>query len=98
MIEVNRCIGEPLEVMREMVEFQKLRHPVLWDRECQNNQAYGITMWPFAYLIGPDGRVFWEGNPAQWLRREKRNQQLRQLVEQKLEEAQRARLPQSTSK
>jgi hypothetical protein len=36
---------------------------VLWDRDNLNHKNYGITSWPAAYLIGPDGKVFWQGNP-----------------------------------
>lgn len=84
VIEVNQSIGEPLEVMRSMVESAKLKHPVLWDSDCRNTKAYGVTAWPIAYLIGRDGKVFWEGNPARWLQRENRRVRMRQLLEEKL--------------
>ncbi len=70
--------------MRFMVETKNLKHPVLWDDECRNTKAYGITAWPFVYLIGTDGKVFWEGNPSRWIRRSKRVKEMRALIERKL--------------
>ncbi len=84
MIEINQCIGEPLHVMRRMVETKNLMHPVLWDDDCRNTRAYGIKTWPFVYLIGADGKVFWEGNPSRWIRRPKRVKEMRALIERKL--------------
>ena len=87
VMEINRCIGEPLEVMRRLVEAEKLNHPVLWDEGCRNTKTYGITAWPFAYLIGADGKVFWEGNPARWIRCPKKAERMRVRIEKKLEKA-----------
>lgn len=38
-------------------------HPVLWDRDNRNHDRFGVTSWPSAFLVGRDGRVFWQGNP-----------------------------------
>lgn len=73
--------------MRTMVEKQNLAHPVLWDDQGRNNKAYGITAWPFAYLIGPDGKVFWEGNPTRWLNREQKLKELHEVVERELKQS-----------
>jgi hypothetical protein len=70
--------------MRRMVRTKNLKHPVLWDDECRNTKAYGITAWPFVYLIGTDGKVFWEGNPSRWIRRPKKMKEMRALIERKL--------------
>ena len=60
-------------------------HPVLWDEGNRNHKNYGIKGWPAAYLIGPDGRVFWQGNPA-WIRnRAEETQQLRKLLQEQLQ-------------
>lgn len=67
-----------------MVVDKPLNHPVLWDPDCVNTKAYGITGWPVAFLIGVDGRVFWEGNPATWVRRDERVAELRALIEGEL--------------
>jgi hypothetical protein len=84
VIEINQSIGAPLRDMRRMVETKNLTHPVLWDDGCRNTKAYGITAWPFVYLIGKDGKVFWEGNPSRWIRRTERVKQMRGLIERKL--------------
>jgi len=62
----------------------KLKHSALWDKENRNHDNYGIASWPTAYLIGPDGKVFWEGNPAVSLRREKELTAFKKLLEEKL--------------
>ena len=62
----------------------KLKHSALWDKENRNHENYGIASWPTAYLIGPDGKVFWEGNPAVSLRREKELTSFKKLLEEKL--------------
>jgi hypothetical protein len=49
---------------RQRLEKCKPPHAVLWDRDNKNTRAYAISGWPSAYLIGADGRVFWQGNPA----------------------------------
>lgn len=59
-------------------------HPVLWDQGNRNHKNYGINSWPAAYLIGTDGTVFWQGNPA-WTRgRPEENRRLRGLIEKHL--------------
>ena len=37
---------------------------MLWDEANRNHKNYGIASWPTAYLIGRDGKVVWQGNPA----------------------------------
>ena len=86
-MEINRSLGVPLQAMRKTVEGKQLHHPILWDDACQNTRAYGIEAWPFVYLIGPDGKVFWEGNPSRWLGRPKKAKEMRALIERKLAEA-----------
>ncbi len=41
----------------------KVGHPVLWDRANANHKNYGVTEWPSAFLVGPNGAVFWQGDP-----------------------------------
>jgi hypothetical protein len=93
VIEVNQSIGEPLEVMRGMVEAGKLQHPVLWDAGCQNSKAYGVTSWPFAYLIGTDGNVFWEGNPARWIHSQQKDDFMHARIECELRNVNESRKP-----
>lgn len=54
---------------------------------CRNTKAYGITAWPFAYLIGADGKVFWEGNPSRWIHRKQKVDQMRTCIERELGKA-----------
>lgn len=67
-----------------MVESQRLKHPVLWDEQRRNTKAYGVSAWPFAYFIGADGKVFWEGNPSRWIRRKQKVKEMRALIEREL--------------
>ena len=62
----------------------KLTHSALWDKDNRNHDNYGIASWPTCYLIGPDGKVFWEGNPAVSLRRERELTAFKKLLEEKL--------------
>ena len=71
--------------MKKSVAKQALRHPVLWDKDCRNQRQYGLKNWPVAYLIGKDGKVFWEGNPAQIMERADRLREFRKLLEANLE-------------
>lgn len=83
IVEINQPV-ESLKGMRRMVESQRLKHPVLWDEDRRNTKAYGVCDWPFAYLIGADGKVFWEGDPTRWIRREKKIKEMRAMVEWEL--------------
>ncbi len=73
--------------MRSAVESQNLKHPVLWDEGRQNTKAYGISTWQMAYLIGADGKVFWEGNPARWLRNEEKIEAMRAIFKSEFAKA-----------
>ena len=52
-----------LDASRRDFARAKVSHPVLWDRANTNHKTYGVTRWPTAFLVGPDGRVFWQGDP-----------------------------------
>jgi hypothetical protein len=67
------------------VEKRQLRHPVLWDKDNRNHKNYEIDSWPAAYLIGADGKVFWEGNPALIRSRPDELDKFRRRIEQNLE-------------
>ena len=73
-----------MAIVKRSVEKQALVHPVLWDKDCRNHRQYGLKNWPVAYLIGADGKVFWEGNPAQVMERMDRLREFRKLIEAKL--------------
>jgi len=76
-----------------MVESQELKHPVLWDAGCRNTNAYGVSAWPFAYLIGTDGRVFWEGNPSRWIHCKQKVDEMRACIERELGKANESSIP-----
>ena len=84
VIEVTGGEQEPLNVVKAIVEKQKLNHPVLWDHECRNHDNYGLKNWPVAYLVDTEGKVVWEGNPARVVNRSKEAASLRRLIESKL--------------
>ena len=64
VIEVSGGKYAGFDFSRHRLEKWKIQHPVVWDRDNKNSRAYEISGWPSAYLIGPDGKVFWQGNPA----------------------------------
>lgn len=63
IIEIEQGQFETLDLVRKSVQKQGVEHLVLWDKHSQNHKAYGVRAWPVAYLVGPDGKVVWEGNP-----------------------------------
>jgi hypothetical protein len=85
VIEITGGEQEPLDAVRKSVQEQALEHPVLWDAACRNHRNYGLKNWPVAYLVGTDGKVFWEGNPARIVARSREVQALRRLIEAQLE-------------
>jgi hypothetical protein len=70
---------------------EPVTHPVLWDRENQNHKNYAIRAWPSTYLIGPDGKVFWQGNAAAVRTRPDESAALRQAIEEQLKRAKRSK-------
>lgn len=83
-IEIEGGATEPLPIVRASVARQDLRHFVLSDRGSRNHEAYGITAWPAAYLLGRDGRVVWEGNPNRVVDRPEELAELLDLIESEL--------------
>lgn len=53
-----------LEQSRRLIKGTRVTHPILWDLDGRNHQNYGVTTWPYCFLIGVDGRIVWQGNPA----------------------------------
>ena len=84
IIEINGGKFETRELVRESVIKQQVPHRVLWDKDCQNTQAYEIKAWPTAYLVGRDGRVVWEGNPSRIINRKQDYKKLKELLEKQL--------------
>jgi len=69
IVEVSGDGSTDIATSRQRLDQWSVRHPVLWDRNGHNMKAYAISAWPTAYLIGRDGKVFWQGNPAMLLGR-----------------------------
>ena len=63
---------------------EKVAHPVLWDRDNRNHKNYAIMAWPSTYLVGPDGRVFWQGNAAAIRKRPDESAALRRALDEQL--------------
>jgi hypothetical protein len=84
VVEVSGGEYAEFDRSRERLEKWHVRHPVLWDRENQNTKAYAISGWPSAYLIGPDGRVFWQGNPATFPTRKDDEEEFRTVLRSEL--------------
>ena len=64
VVEVSGGEDSEFDRSRQRLETWSVYHPVLWDRDNKNIRAFAISGWPSAYLIGADGRVFWQGNPG----------------------------------
>ncbi len=93
VIEITGGEQEPLNVVKEIVEKQRLNHPVLWDWKCRNHENYGLENWPVAYFVDTKGKVFWEGNPARFVNRKRDSAAMRKLIESKLAEGRNAANP-----
>lgn len=98
--EYGPCGLEVVEVSGGAAEFAPSRerlarwtiaHPVLWDRANANGKRYAITGWPFALLIGPDGKVVWQGNPAALARDKDEESDFRELLDKQLRQAELSR-------
>lgn len=87
VIEIDGGRHEQLELVRKCVAERGTEHYVLWDAENRNHERYGVQAWPSAYLVGTNGRVIWEGNPARVIRRPTALQDLEQLLERELLES-----------
>ena len=76
---------------RERLARWGVAHPVLWDRASANAKRYAIAEWPFALLIGPDGEVFWRGNPAAITHDRDAEANFRELLDKQLRQAESSR-------
>lgn len=91
VVEVSGGKHAPFEFSQGLLATWDICHPVLWDRDNKNIRAFKISGWPSAYLIGADGRVFWEGNPGSLRGRADEKRAFRAALEAELEKAARAR-------
>ena len=64
VLKVDHGEMDDFDRLTRYVERKKTTYPVLWDEKGKNATAYGVRMYPRALLIGVDGKVLWEGMPA----------------------------------
>ena len=86
VVEVSGGEFASFEDSQKQLAKWQIRHPVLWDQRNLNHKNYGIKSWPAACLIGADGKVFWQGNPARLRAHTEATQQFRRLLEERLGE------------
>jgi len=63
VVEVNNGAFDSHEAVAEEIRHLQPNYPVLWDKQGRTCDAFGVTKYGTAYLIGVDGRVIWGGNP-----------------------------------
>ena len=63
VIEVNNGKVDTREALAKELDHLQPNYPVLWDKDGKTCDAYGVTKYGTAYLIGVDGKVRWGGNP-----------------------------------
>ena len=85
VVEVSGGKTAEFKISKWRLARWEYRHPALWDYENKNARAYEITGWPTAYLIGPDGKVFWQGNAKKVQNDQALERAFRELLERKLE-------------
>lgn len=86
MVEVSGGDVATLAASRRDLEKGKAKvaHPVLWDRGNANHKLYGVTEWPYAVVVGPDGVVCWQGDPARLRHRADDRAEFRRRLEGQL--------------
>lgn len=90
VVEVSGGKYAGFESSRDRLARWDIRHAVLWDKDNKNIRALEIGGWPSAYLIGPDGKVFWQGNPGNLRGRVDDERAFRATLKAELEKAKRA--------
>jgi hypothetical protein len=61
--EILAISNESRSEIEKFVSELEAKYPIV-SESSDSMQAYGKTGYPAAFLIGPDGRVVWEGHPA----------------------------------
>ena len=84
MVEISGGATAEFEPSRKRFAKWQLQHPVLWDEKNRNAKAYGIAAWPSAFLVGRDGKVFWQGDPKDATRTKPDEAAFRALLEDHL--------------
>ena len=62
VVEVDCGAIDPLPNVEAYVQRDRIPFPVLHDTDGAMCNLYGVRGFPTQYLIGRDGRVFWEGH------------------------------------
>jgi thiol-disulfide isomerase/thioredoxin len=68
IVDIDDGGTDDLAEVKEDVAKKSTKYSVLWDKESKNCTAYGVEVFPRAYLIGVDGTVIWEGLPNENLK------------------------------
>lgn len=63
VVEVNNGKVDTRDALAKELDHLLPNYPVLWDEDGKTCDAYGVTKYGTAYLIGADGKVIWGGNP-----------------------------------
>ena len=63
VLDVDHGGIDEKDVLARYVKDKKKTYPVLWDEDGKTADLYGVKAMPTAYLIGPDGKVLWNGHP-----------------------------------
>lgn len=63
VIDVSDGEMDKFDDLKKEVEEKGGKLATLWDKGAKNCLTYGIQAYPFAYLVGVDGKVIWEGQP-----------------------------------
>lgn len=87
IVEISGGELATLDESKVNVESLNLLHSVLWDEGNHNHRNYGIASWPAAFLIGPEGKVFWQGNPNRMETRTDDEQNFRKKLQGQLKAA-----------
>ena len=90
VVEVSGGKYADFESSRKQLGKWEIRHPVLWDKGNKNIRAFAVSGWPSAYLIGADGKVFWQGNPGNLRGRADEEHAFRAALKTELEKASRS--------
>lgn len=64
-LQILSVTNENPEKVKSFVDEHKITYTIGLDKASQTTRTYGIRSIPTAYLIGRDGKVIWQGHPAQ---------------------------------
>ena len=56
--------NEPSGLLEKHIEKMNIEYPIAKTKGEDADRIYGVKGFPSSYLVGPDGRVIWEGHPG----------------------------------